>query len=672
MASAAPFAKMNGLGNEIIVADMRGRADRVTPAAAVALNADPATKFDQIMAIHDARTPGTANYIEIINSDGSMAQACGNGMRCVVQALAAETGQKLFTFETIAGILTAEEHPDGLISVDMGVPRFGWQEIPLTEEFRDTRMIELQVGPIDAPVLHSPSVANMGNPHAIFWVDNDVWTYALDRFGPMLENHPIFPERANISIAHVTGQDAITIRTWERGAGLTRACGSAACAVCRKCCSHPPHRAQGDGNRARRSAFDRLARRRSRHHDRPRRMGIFRQLRPCDGRLGARHRKRRLMGVDIVTFGCRLNTYESEVMRREATAAGLGELKDGAVIFNTCAVTAEAVRQAKQSIRKARRENPNARIIVTGCAAQTDPASFSAMGEVDLVLGNEEKLNSHNYRALPDFGVNDFEKARVNDIFSVRETASHMVDAIEGRARAFVQVQNGCDHRCTFCIIPYGRGNSRSVPMGAVVEQVKRLTGNGYAEVVLSGVDLTSYGADLPGAPKLGRLVKTILRQVPDVRRLRFSSIDSIEADPELLEMIATEKRLMPHLHLSLQSGDDMILKRMKRRHLRDDSIRFCDDVRRLRPDIVFGADIIAGFPTETEAMFENSLKIVEECGLTHLHVFPYSPREGTPASRMPQVRRELVKERAARLRAAGERAYARHLASLAGTHNRC
>jgi threonylcarbamoyladenosine tRNA methylthiotransferase MtaB len=374
------------------------------------------------------------------------------------------------------------------------------------------------------------------------------------------------------------------------------------------------------------------------------------------------------MGIDVVTFGCRLNTYESEVMRREATAAGLGELKDGAVIFNTCAVTAEAVRQARQSIRKARRENPNARIIVTGCAAQTDPASFSAMDEVDLVLGNEEKLKSHNYRALPDFGVNDFEKARVNDIFSVRETASHMVDAIEGRARAFVQVQNGCDHRCTFCIIPYGRGNSRSVPMGAVVEQVKRLAGNGYAEVVLSGVDLTSYGGDLPGAPKLGRLVKTILRQVPDVKRLRLSTIDSIEADAELLEAIATEKRLMPHLHLSLQSGDDMILKRMKRRHLRDDSIRFCAEVRALRPDTVFGADIIAGFPTETEAMFENSLKIVEECGLTHLHVFPFSPREGTPAARMPHVRREVVKERATRLRAVGERAYAKHLSSLAGT----
>ncbi|RWP58233.1 tRNA (N(6)-L-threonylcarbamoyladenosine(37)-C(2))-methylthiotransferase MtaB [Mesorhizobium sp.] len=373
-------------------------------------------------------------------------------------------------------------------------------------------------------------------------------------------------------------------------------------------------------------------------------------------------------GVDVVTFGCRLNTYESEVMRREAESAGLGALEGGAIIFNTCAVTGEAVRQAKQSIRKARRENPQARIIVTGCAAQTEPQNFVAMDEVDLVLGNEEKLKAHSYRALPDFGVNDTEKARVNDIFSVRETAGHMVDAIEGRARAFVQVQNGCDHRCTFCIIPYGRGNSRSVPMGAVIEQVKRLSGNGYAEIVLTGVDMTSFGADLPGSPKLGKLVKTILKQVPDLKRLRLSSIDSIEADDDLLEAIATEPRLMPHLHLSLQSGDDMILKRMKRRHNRDQSIRFCQDLRKLRPGIVFGADIIAGFPTETDAMFEKSLEIVEECGLTHLHVFPFSPREGTPAARMPQLRRELVKQRAARLRAAGDAAYRSHLSSLAGT----
>ncbi|MBX3531572.1 MAG: tRNA (N(6)-L-threonylcarbamoyladenosine(37)-C(2))-methylthiotransferase MtaB [Rhizobiaceae bacterium] len=377
------------------------------------------------------------------------------------------------------------------------------------------------------------------------------------------------------------------------------------------------------------------------------------------------------MAVDVVTFGCRLNTYESEVIRREAGASGLGELPGGAVVFNTCAVTAEAVRQAKQAIRKARRENPAARIVVTGCAAQTDPDIFAGMDEVDLVLGNEEKLKAHNYRALPDFGVNQFEKARVNDIMSVRETASHMVDAIEGRARAFVQVQNGCDHRCTFCIIPYGRGNSRSVPMGAVVEQVKRLAGNGYAEVVLSGVDLTSYGPDLPGSPRLGKLVRTILKQAPELKRLRLSSIDSIEADPDLMEAIATESRLMPHLHLSLQSGDDMILKRMKRRHLRDHTIAFCEDVRRIRPDIVFGADIIAGFPTETEEMFENSIRIVEEAGLTHLHVFPYSPRKGTPAARMPQVDRGVVKHRAARLRAAGDAAHGRHLANMVGTMQR-
>lgn len=374
------------------------------------------------------------------------------------------------------------------------------------------------------------------------------------------------------------------------------------------------------------------------------------------------------MAVEVVTFGCRLNTYESEVMKREADEAGLGTLENGAIIFNTCAVTAEAVRQARQAIRKARRDNPEARIIVTGCAAQTGADDFAAMDEVDLVLGNEEKLKSNSYRMLPDFGVNQFEKVRVNDIMEVRETASHMVDSIEGRARAFVQVQNGCDHRCTFCIIPYGRGNSRSVPMGGVVEQVKRLVGNGYAEVVLTGVDMTSYGPDLPGNLRLGKLVKTVLSQVPDLQRLRLSSIDSIEADEDLMEALANEKRLMPHLHLSLQSGDNMILKRMKRRHLRDDSIRFCEDVRKLRPDAVFGADIIAGFPTETEEMFQNSIRIVEECGLSHLHVFPYSPREGTPAARMPQLRREVIKERAARLRLAGDAAYRLHLESLKGT----
>ena len=333
--------------------------------------------------------------------------------------------------------------------------------------------------------------------------------------------------------------------------------------------------------------------------------------------------------LEVLTFGCRLNTYESEVMRREATEAGLGELEGGAIIVNTCAVTGKAVSDAKAAIRRARRENPNARIIVSGCAAQTDPDDFAVMDEVDLVLGNEEKLHAHNYRQLPDFGVNLFEKVRVNDIMSVRETASHMVEAIEGRSRAFVQVQNGCDHRCTFCIIPYGRGNSRSVPAGEVVEQIKQLVGNGYREVVLTGVDLTSWGGDLPGTPSLGRLVQAILKEVPDLTRLRLSSIDSIEVDDDLTDAIASDHRLMPHLHLSLQSGDDMILKRMKRRHLRDDTIRFCEDMRRVRPDVVFGADIIAGFPTETDEMFENSLSIIDEAGLTHLHVFPFSPRKG-------------------------------------------
>jgi len=372
--------------------------------------------------------------------------------------------------------------------------------------------------------------------------------------------------------------------------------------------------------------------------------------------------------IEVLTFGCRLNAYESQVMRDKASEAGLGTLENGAILVNTCAVTGEAVRQARQAIRKARRENPAARIIVSGCAAQTEPQTFAQMNEVDLVLGNEEKLSAQSYRALPDFGVNDTTKLRINDIMSVRETAGHMVESIEGKSRAFIQVQNGCDHRCTFCIIPYGRGNSRSVPAGAVVEQVNRLVGNGYLEVVLTGVDTTSWGADLPGAPKLGHLVRSILRQVPDLARLRLSSIDSIEADDVLMEMIATEPRFMPHLHLSLQHGDNLILKRMKRRHSREDALAFCERTRALRPDIAFGADLIAGFPTETEAMFENTLSIVEEAGLTHLHVFPFSPRPGTPAARMPQLDRTIIKQRAARLREAGDRAYRRHLDALNGS----
>ncbi len=374
--------------------------------------------------------------------------------------------------------------------------------------------------------------------------------------------------------------------------------------------------------------------------------------------------------VEVVTFGCRLNTSESEVMQRLAAEAGLTD----AIVVNTCAVTAEATRQARQAIRRMKRENPNARIVVTGCAAQTEPEVFAEMAEVDRVIGNDEKMKAEAWgetrQALsrgPDFGVAASEKVAVNDIMAVREQALHLVDGLTGRSRAFVQVQNGCDHRCTFCIIPFGRGNSRSVPMGEVVAQVRKLVENGYREVVLTGVDITSYGQGLPGEPKLGALTKAILRHVPELERLRISSIDSVEADPDLMDVIAGEARFMPHLHLSLQAGDDMVLKRMKRRHLRDDAIRFCEDVRRLRPDMVFGADIIAGFPTETEEMFARSLAIVDECWLTHLHVFPFSPRPGTPAARMPQVPRDVVKDRARRLREKGGAALVAHLDAMVG-----
>lgn len=365
----------------------------------------------------------------------------------------------------------------------------------------------------------------------------------------------------------------------------------------------------------------------------------------------------------FATLGCRLNAYETEAMREMAETAGL----EGAVIVNTCAVTAEAVRKARQEIRRLARENPGAPVIVTGCAAQTEPETFAAMAEVSRVIGNHEKMLPETWQRMqaPDL-IGETEKVQVDDIMSVKETAGHLIDGF-GRHRAYVQVQNGCDHRCTFCIIPYGRGNSRSVPAGVVVDQIKRLRDRGFNEVVLTGVDLTSWGADLPGQPKLGDLVMRILRLVPDLPRLRISSIDSIEADENLMLAIASEPRLMPHLHLSLQAGDDMILKRMKRRHLRDDAIRFCEDARKLRPGIVFGADIIAGFPTETEAMFENSLKLVADCGLTFLHVFPYSARKGTPAARMPGVPGPAIKERAARLRAAGNAALALHLAEQIG-----
>jgi threonylcarbamoyladenosine tRNA methylthiotransferase MtaB len=362
----------------------------------------------------------------------------------------------------------------------------------------------------------------------------------------------------------------------------------------------------------------------------------------------------------VITLGCRLNAYESEVMRAHASAAGLGD----AIIVNTCAVTGEAVRQAAQTVRRLRRERPAAKIIVTGCAAQVEPRRFADMDEVDHVIGNGEKMKAETFRGL---GLPGAERVRVNDIMSVRETASHLVNGFGSRARAYVQVQNGCDHRCTFCVIPYGRGPSRSVPAGEVVAQVRRLVEAGYKEIVLTGVDLTSYGDDLPGVMTLGRLVRQILKHVREAERLRLSSIDQVEVDEHLLDALAEEDRLMPHLHLSLQSGDDMILKRMKRRHLRADAIRFCALARRLRPDTAFGADLIAGFPTETEAMFENTLRLVDECGLTFLHVFPFSARPGTPAARMPQVPRTDVKDRAARLRAKGDAVLTEFLAAQHG-----
>jgi threonylcarbamoyladenosine tRNA methylthiotransferase MtaB len=371
------------------------------------------------------------------------------------------------------------------------------------------------------------------------------------------------------------------------------------------------------------------------------------------------------MGVEVLTFGCRLNAFEAGVIRREAEAAGLSET----VVINSCAVTNEAVAQARQSIRKLKRERPGLRIVVTGCAAQTQSEMFARMSEVDRVVGNDDKLRASSWReARAAFDVGEAGKIAVSDIMAVKEMAPHLLDGFASALpRVFVQVQNGCNHRCTFCIIPFGRGNSRSVPMGAVVDQVRALAERGHAEIVLTGVDLTSYGADLPGAPKLGTLTKQILRHVPELKRLRISSIDSIEADSDLLDAIADDARLMPHLHLSLQSGDDLILKRMKRRHSRSQAIAFCAQVRRLRPDIALGADIIAGFPTETEDMLSRSLDLVDACDLTFLHVFPYSPRPGTPAARMPQVASAVIKERARRLRAAGEAALQRRLRAETG-----
>lgn len=364
------------------------------------------------------------------------------------------------------------------------------------------------------------------------------------------------------------------------------------------------------------------------------------------------------MNTDVVTFGCRLNAYESEVIREKALKAGL----QNAVVFNTCAVTAEAERQARQAIRKYRRDYPDRKIIVTGCAAQINPDSFAQMAEVDQVLGNTEKLEEKYFDPHLDHA-----RILVNDIMAVRETAEHLIAGFDGRSRAFIQVQNGCDHRCTFCTIPYGRGNNRSVPLGVIVDQVRLLLSKGFQEIVLTGVDITAYGEDLPGKPTLGQIVKRLLAQVPELPRLRLSSLDPVEVDADLFHVFATNPRLMPHFHLSLQAGDNMILKRMKRRHLRQDAIDICHKFRAIRPDVTFGADIIAGFPTETEEMFQNTLRIVEECDLTFLHVFPYSPREGTPAARMPQVKGDIIKERASRLRSLGQQSLDKALTRFVG-----
>lgn len=360
---------------------------------------------------------------------------------------------------------------------------------------------------------------------------------------------------------------------------------------------------------------------------------------------------------EVVTFGCRLNAYESEVMREHARAAGLAKL----IIVNTCAVTSEAERQARQGIRKLRREHPEATIVATGCAAQINPKRFADMPEIDRVIGNAEKLDPQTW------GLPPRERVTVNDIMAARETAAHLIKGFEHRARAFIQVQTGCDHRCAFCVIPFGRGPSRSVSPATVIEQVKALVDAGCREVVLSGVDITGYGPDLPGRPGLGGMIRSLLTAVPELPRLRLSSLDPVEIDDDLRRLIAEEPRLSPHLHLSLQAGDDMILKRMKRRHSRAQAIELTDWIRSVRPETVFGADLIAGFPTETEEMFLNTLRLVEDCGLTFTHVFPYSPRPGTPAARMPRVNGVEVRDRAKRLREAGEAALGRTLAGLVG-----
>ena len=528
-----------------------------------------------------------------------------------------------------------------MITVNMGRPKHDWQEIPLSN-YTDTLRLELQEEGVSDAV-----AVNMGNPHAVFFVE-DITEIKLSEIGPRIETHTLFPERVNVEVAQIVNDKAIRLRVWERGAGETLACGTGACAALVAGASAWAYRPQGRCHAARWHAANLLAggsRGRRSAHDRT-----------GDAKL---YRRDNVMTIDVLNFGCRLNAYESEVMRAHAQKAGLVN----AILVNTCAVTNEAERQARQAIRKAKRANPGAQIIVSGCSAQVNPKQYADMPEVSHVLGNAEKLLEASY------GFAEETKIQVNDIMSVRETALHLVEGFDGKARAYVQVQNGCDHRCTFCIIPYGRGNSRSVPVGEIVGQVRALVENGYKEIVLTGVDVSAYGEDLPGAPTLGQMMRRLLALVPELPRLRLSSIDAVEVDDELYRLLAEEPRLMPHLHISLQAGDDIVLKRMKRRHSRSQALEFCAKVRELRPDIVFGADIIAGFPTETDAMFENSLRMVEEAEITFLHVFPYSERPGTPAARMPQVPLAVRKERAAILRAAGKKQMQQYLHSAVGRH---
>ncbi|PIE15440.1 MAG: diaminopimelate epimerase [Rhodobacterales bacterium] len=598
---------MHGLGNDFVVIDSRGKGDVVSVDLARALgNRHMGVGFDQLAVISAGSHDG---HLQFFNSDGSRSSTCGNATRCIARYLMQQTGARELHLSSDHGDLFARDAGGGLTSVNMGQPQLDWKDVPLA------RQIETVMLPIEG----APTATGMGNPHCTFFVE-DVAAIDLAEFGAAHEHHPLYPQRTNVQIAQITGPDQIRMRVWERGVGITLASGSSSCATAVAA--------------ARRGLTGRKV-----------------QIDLDGGRLQIDWR------ADGV-LGCRLNAYESEAMKDLAGQAGL----KNAVVVNTCAVTAEAVRKSRQEIRRLRRENPDAKVIVTGCAAQVEPETFAKMDEVDLVVGNSEKMQPGTWAQFgPDF-IGQSERVQVNDIMSVTETAGHLIDGFGSRSRAYVQVQNGCDHRCTFCIIPYGRGNSRSVPAGVVVDQIKRLVDKGYHEVVLTGVDLTSWGADLPAAPRFGDLVMRILRLVPDLPRLRISSIDSIEADDNLMCAIATEPRLMPHLHLSLQAGDNMILKRMKRRHLREDAIAFTEQARQLRPDITFGADIIAGFPTESDAMFENSLKLVTDCDLTWLHVFPYSARQGTPAARIPPVNGTIIKARAAQLRAAGKKQLIKHL----------